>query len=138
LISLKNRSADNFQFDNFKFDIDTRIKLVAIHNNFRQRFPDLYGNIERHLLFFQHSLLFFDTYLSDNGEDVYNLAFTCNPRNRLFEKYEKTDSIVVGGEITKKGEWNEEINIDFIKNTAKNEELVTEYYMKYENILTYE
>jgi hypothetical protein len=139
LISLKNRSANIFQFSNFQFDIDTRLKLAVIYNYFRQKFPDLYGNINRHKLFFHHTLLIFDTYLNNNGEDVYYLVFTCNPRNRSFEKYEQTDSIVVGGEITKKGEWNEEINIDFIKNIAKtNEESVTEYYKKHGDALSYE
>jgi hypothetical protein len=45
----------------------------------------------------------------------------------------------VGGEVTKKGKWNEEINTDFVKNKQKkNEELVSEYYKKYRDTLTWE
>jgi hypothetical protein len=65
MIGLKICSADNFQFVNFQFDIDTRIKLAVIYNDFRQIFPDLYGNINRNTLFFQHTILIFDTYLND-------------------------------------------------------------------------
>jgi hypothetical protein len=78
MISAKNHSGENFQFD-----IDTRIKLAIIYNNFRQRFPDLYGNINRQMSIFQHVFLIFDAYLSDNGEDVYYLAFTCDPQKKV-------------------------------------------------------
>jgi hypothetical protein len=90
-----------------------------MYNNFWQRFPDIYGNIKRHQSIFQHVFLIFDIYLSDNGEDVYKLAFTCDQWNRSFEKYEQTDSIVIGGEVTRKGQWSWEINIDFINNNTK-------------------
>jgi hypothetical protein len=58
MISANNRLGENFQLD-----IDKRIKLAVIYNNFRQRFPDLYGNINRHQSIFQHIFLTFDTYL---------------------------------------------------------------------------
>jgi hypothetical protein len=89
LISLKNCSTNLFQSSNFQFDIDTRIKLAVIYNDFRRRCSHLYGNINRnHFIMNQHLTFIFDTYLNADGEDVYYLAFTCNPRNRSFEKYE--------------------------------------------------
>jgi hypothetical protein len=134
ITSIKNRSGENFIMD-----IDTRIKLAVIYNNFRRRYSHLYGNFNRHEMIFQRAILIFDTYLNTDGEDVYYLAFTCNPQNRSFEKYEQTDSIVIGGEITKTKTWNEEINIDFVKNTTKeNEKSVKEYYEKYGDSLSYE
>jgi hypothetical protein len=66
IISAKNRSGENF-----KLDIDTRIKLAIMYTNFRQRFPDLYGNINRQMSIFQPLFLIFHTYLSDKGNDVY-------------------------------------------------------------------
>jgi hypothetical protein len=114
LISTKHRLGEDF-----KFNFSTRIKLAVIYNNFPQRFPDLYGNIYRYISIFQHMSLIFETYVNDKGDDVYYLAFTCDPRNRSFEKYEQTDSIVIGGEVRKKGQWSEEINIDFTKNKSK-------------------
>jgi hypothetical protein len=99
----------------------------------------LYGNLNRNQSILQHVLLIIDTYLNDKGEDVYYLVFCCDPWSRSFEKYEHTDSIVIDDEVTKKGKWNEEININFTENTAeKNEELVSEYYKKYRDTLTLE
>jgi hypothetical protein len=78
-------------------------------------------------LIFQHAILIFDTYLNDNGENVYYLTFFSDPQKRLIIKYEQTQSIVIGGEVTKREIWSEEINIDFTKNTVKeNEESVKE------------
>jgi hypothetical protein len=101
MISTKKRWGENF-----KFDIDIRIKLTIIYNNFRHRFPDLYGNLDRHI-----------SIVNDKGDDVYYLAFSCDTRNISFEKYEQTDSIVISGEVIKKVKWNEEI--DFTNNKAK-------------------
>jgi hypothetical protein len=132
-------SAKNLSGEKFKLDIDTRIKLAVIYNNFRESYSYLYGNLNRHQLIFQHVILIFDTYLNDDGEDVYYLAFSSDPQKRTFIKYEQTESIVIGGEVTKRETWSEEINIDFIKNTAKdNEESVTEYYIKHGDALSYE
>jgi hypothetical protein len=90
-------------------------------------------------MIFQHAILIFDTYLNTDGEDVYYLVFSSDPQNRSFEKYEQTESIVLGGEITKTETWNEKINIDFVKNTTKeNEESVKEYYKKHGDALSYE
>jgi hypothetical protein len=102
-------SAKNHSGEKFKLDIDARIKLAVIYNKFQQRYSYLYGILHRNQLIFQHAILIFDTYLNYNGEDVYYLAFTCDLQKKIFEKYEQTDSIVVGGEVTKKGQWNEEI-----------------------------
>jgi hypothetical protein len=57
-------SAKYLSEENFVMDIDTRIKLVVIYNNFRQRLPFLYGNLNRHQMIFQHAILIFDTYLN--------------------------------------------------------------------------
>jgi hypothetical protein len=73
MISAKKRLGEDF-----KFYINTRIKLAVIYNNFRDRFPDLCGNFNRHELFFYLTFLIFDIYLNDKGNDVYYLAFTCN------------------------------------------------------------
>jgi hypothetical protein len=40
-------------------------------------------------------------------------------KKKSFEKYEQTDSTVIGREVTKKGQWSEEINIDFVNNNTK-------------------
>jgi hypothetical protein len=132
-------STNNLLGEKFVMDIDARIKLAVIYNDFRRRYSHLYGNLNRNQMIFQYTLLIFDTYLNADGEDVYYLAFTCNPRIRSFEKYEATQSIVIGGEVIKNDTWNEEINIDFVKNTVKeNEESVKEYYKKYGDTLSYE
>jgi hypothetical protein len=45
----------------------------------------------------------------------------------------------MGGEVTKEEKWKEEIDIDFVKNkTIKIGRLVTEYYNKYRDTLTWE
>jgi hypothetical protein len=107
MMSAKNRSNEEF-----KFDIDTKIKLAVIYNNFQDTFPDLYGNLKRYVSVKQHTLLIFDTYF------IY-VVFSCDTQKRTFEKYEQTDSIVIGGEVTKKEKWKEEIDIDFVKNKGK-------------------
>jgi hypothetical protein len=90
-------------------------------------------------MIFKHAILIFDTYLNADGEDVFYLAFTCDPQKRAIIKYEQTESIFIGGEVTKRETWNEKINIDFVKNTAKeNEESITECYKKYGDSLSYE
>jgi hypothetical protein len=79
----------------------------------------LFGILNRSVSVHQHTFLIFDTYLNDKGDDVYYIAFFCDTQTRKFDKYEQTDSFVIGGEVMKRAIWSEEIDLDFLKNKVK-------------------
>jgi hypothetical protein len=52
----------NLSGENFVMDINARIKLAVIYNNFQWRCSHLYGNLNRNQLMFQHTLLTFSLF----------------------------------------------------------------------------
>jgi hypothetical protein len=55
-------------------DIDARIKLAVIFNDFRRRYFHLYGNLNRNQMIFKYAILIFDTYLNADGEDMHTVS----------------------------------------------------------------
>jgi hypothetical protein len=51
-------------------DIDVRIKLAVIYNDFRSRFPNLYGNISRFTMIPPKAYFIFEIYTNYKGEKV--------------------------------------------------------------------
>jgi hypothetical protein len=72
-------------------DIDVRIKIAIIYNDFRSRFPNLYGNIDRFHVHRPKKFSFFEIYTNDKGEEVYFMKFFYNTRGRTYIKC-KTES----------------------------------------------
>jgi hypothetical protein len=89
IYSAKTRLEGAFNYDN-----DTRIKLAVTYNNFRDTFPDLYGNLNRYVSM-QYSFLIFETCLNDKGDELYYLAYICNIKIKRIFIFEQTDSSVI-------------------------------------------
>jgi hypothetical protein len=111
-------------------DIDVRIKIAVIYNDFQSRFPNLYGNINS-----------FEIYTNDKGEEVYFMKFFYNRRGRRYFMF-KTESGTEEGEVTIIKTLPEEIKIDlFWKTKKENLKVVEKYYQRFrnmeENPLTY-
>jgi hypothetical protein len=56
-------------------DIEVEIILAVIYNHFRNRFPDLYGGLNRDNPFVLKSLSIFEIYTNDKGEEVYFMKY---------------------------------------------------------------
>jgi hypothetical protein len=130
MIKVKKHSGGRFSYS----DIDRRIKLAVIYNNFRHRLPNLYGNINRHVLQTQFLFSIFDSYVNDKGDEVYYVVFSCDTQKRAFEKYEQTDSPTIGREVTRRLTWNEEIDLDFVTNKVKNNGKLLQEIWRYINL----
>jgi hypothetical protein len=63
-------------------DIDVRIKMAVIYNEFRSRFPDLFG-----------------IYTNYKGEEVYFMKFYYNVSERKYSRF-KTESGFEDGEVS--------------------------------------
>jgi hypothetical protein len=120
--------------EEFNYNIDRRIKLAVIYNNFRDIFPNLYWNLNRYSSK-QNLFLIFDTYLNDKGNKVYYILYFCDLKAKQIFIFEQTDSSAIGREVTKNWKWNEEIDLNFVKNTQKqNLDSVTKYFDKFRDM----
>jgi hypothetical protein len=56
--------------------IDVKIKLAVIYNEFQNRYPDLYGDLNRDNKFAPKTYSIFEMYTNDKGEEVISGSFS--------------------------------------------------------------